>query len=154
MFQTSRAYPRATANRAVGGWLRLKLIGKFQQIPQDKANAGFYNFGTPKYGIAQYASPETKRTLELIGKIWRAQGEHPFGVGNITLMDGRAFDGHADHGEGRGVDIRPSGRTDGKSPLTTRIQPMTVKRRRNWSTCCGPRAAWSKSCLMIQRFMT
>jgi hypothetical protein len=80
----------------------------FVQLPQNPAGGGYYNYGTPGGGAAQYGLPDTTSLIQDIGKQWPGS---PFGVGNISLADGGKF-GHRSHIDGSNVDIRPM-RTDG-----------------------------------------
>lgn len=102
--------PKGNGDKS-GEWMaaaeRLRRVGKFEQFSQDVRDKGNFIYGTPKYGIAQYALPETLRAFEAVAKRWHDDGEIPFGVGNMSLLDGRPYDGHKDHGEGLSVDIRP-----------------------------------------------
>lgn len=89
-------------------------VARFKQLPQNVRGAGYYNYGKPINGAAQWALPETIQVIEEVAKRWRDEtGKPPFGVGNISLETGKPYDGHKDHGDGVGVDIRPV-RKDGK----------------------------------------
>lgn len=102
--------PKGNGDKS-GQWMaaaeRLRQIGKFEQFSQEVRDKGHFIYGTPRYGIAQYARSETIRELQKVSEMWRNRGEIPFGVGNMSLLDGRPYDGHTDHGEGLAVDIRP-----------------------------------------------
>ncbi|TAL04469.1 MAG: hypothetical protein EPO08_01270 [Rhodospirillaceae bacterium] len=84
------------------------------QLPQNLPNSGFYNYGTPGNGAAQYGLPATMGFLGAAGTQWNAERNVPFGVGNMSLSDGSPYDNHGpDHMNGTGIDIRPI-RNDGK----------------------------------------
>lgn len=117
--------PKGNGDKS-GRWMaaaqRLGLIGKFRQFPQDVRDKGNFIYGTPKYGLAQYALPETISVIQGVAKRWHDNGEIPFGVGNMSLLDGRPYDNHTDHGEGLSVDIRPV-RKDGRQVATSYKDP-------------------------------
>jgi len=80
----------------------------FWQLPQAGSNRGFYNYGTPDKGRAQYGSQPTVDAVMEAGSRWQATGAAPFGVGNMSQEDGLPYDGHKGHQmTGRDVDIRP-----------------------------------------------
>lgn len=94
-----------------------KRVARFKQLrqvgPKDP-DVGYYNYGTPINGAAQYALPEAIEVIEEVAKRWRDEtGKPPFGVGNISKKTGEPYDGHTNHGDGIGIDIRPV-RKDGK----------------------------------------
>ncbi|MHB1205001.1 MAG: hypothetical protein ACYCZX_05505 [Rhodospirillaceae bacterium] len=91
-------------------------VARFKQLRQlrpDDSSVGYYNYGTPIHGEAQWALPETLPVIEDVAKQWHDAGKPPFGVGNISLKTGEPYDRHKDHGDGIGIDIRPV-RKDGK----------------------------------------
>jgi penicillin-insensitive murein endopeptidase len=86
------------------------------QLPQNLPNSGYYNYGTPKNGAAQYGLPTAMSVIGAAGNQWQAMGNAPFGVGNMSLSDGTPYKPHAstgDHTKGTGIDLRPI-RTDGQ----------------------------------------
>lgn len=92
-------------------------VARFKQLRQLRpgdSSAGYYNYGTPIDGEAQWALPEAIEVIEEVAKRWRDEtGRPPFGVGNISKKTGEPYDGHTNHGDGVGIDIRPV-RKDGK----------------------------------------
>ncbi len=91
-------------------------VARFKQLrqlgPKDP-DVGYYNYGKPIHGAAQYALPEAIAVIEKVAKEWHDAGKLPFGVGNISLITGEPYDRHEGHGDGVGIDIRPV-RKDGK----------------------------------------
>jgi hypothetical protein len=86
------------------------------QLPQNLPKSGFYNYGTPGNGAAQYGTAATMGVIGEARSQWHASGAPPFGVGNMSLSDGSAYDKHSptgDHTTGLGADIRPI-RRDGR----------------------------------------
>lgn len=86
------------------------------QAPQNLPNSGFYNYGTPPNGEAQFGVPAAMYVIGAAGHAWNAAGRAPFGVGNMSKADLSAYDERnptSDHSKGTGIDIRPM-RTDGK----------------------------------------
>lgn len=113
---TAAANGRAgTASDATEG--HRQRVARFKQLRQlrpDDSSAGYYNYGTPINGEAQWALPEAIEVIEEVAKRWRDEtGKPPFGVGNISKKTGEPYDKHTDHGDGIGIDIRPV-RKDGK----------------------------------------
>ncbi|MBX7198717.1 MAG: hypothetical protein K1X51_05025 [Rhodospirillaceae bacterium] len=94
-----------------------RRVARFKQLRQLRpgdSSAGYYNYGTPIEGEAQWALPEAIEVIEDVAKRWRDEtGKPPFGVGNISLKTGKPYDRHKEHGDGVGIDIRPV-RKDGK----------------------------------------
>lgn len=75
--------------------------------------AGFYLYGKPGTGRAQYAAPTMLGFLHAVSLQWSRTQSVKFGVGDISLADGATFPPHAAHRNGMQVDIRPL-RIDGK----------------------------------------
>ncbi len=91
------------------------------QLPQNLPDSGFYNYGTPRDGAAQFGVPAAMYVVGAAGNAWKAAGHAPFGVGNMSKADLSPYDDRkstSDHSKGTGIDIRPM-RTDGK-PLGIR----------------------------------
>ena len=97
---------------------RVARFNQLRQLRPDDPDAGYYNWGTPVDGAAQWALPETIEVIEKVAKQWHDAGKPPFGVGNISLKTGKAYDKHTEHGDGTGIDIRPV-RKDGKQVSNT-----------------------------------
>lgn len=89
-------------------------------LPQSPGEAGYYTYGLPTNGLGQYTHPALMTTLFAVEQQWLAMDERKFGVGNISLADGRKFSGHDSHRSGLDVDIRPL-RRDGKQLPATRF---------------------------------
>lgn len=92
---------------------RVARFKQLRQVGPKDPDAGYYNYGKPIHGAAQYALPEVIQVIEEVAEEWHKAGKPPFGVGNISLKTGEPYDRHQGHGDGIGVDIRPV-RKDGK----------------------------------------
>jgi len=96
------------------------------QLPQNLPNSGFYNYGTPGNGAAQYGVPAAMGVVGAVGHARQAAGAPPFGVGNMSSSDGSPYDTRhiltGDHSKGTGIDIRPI-RHDGKQTGVTLNDP-------------------------------
>lgn len=68
-------------------------------------------------GRSQYAHPKLMSFMALVAARWSAHDTRKFGVGNISLPDGRRGD-HKTHLHGLDVDIRPM-RKDGRRMACT-----------------------------------
>jgi penicillin-insensitive murein endopeptidase len=82
-------------------------------IPQAYEGGGYYVYGSPDKGRAQFAHPRLISLITLIASQWAAIDTRKFGVGNISLANGRLHPPHKSHQNGLQVDIRPL-RLDGK----------------------------------------
>lgn len=98
--------------------------GPFTQLPQKpeagESGSGYYTYGTDETkrrgtgANGQYGRSKTMRVISSVaGRLANGLEETPFGVGNISLQDGRPFPPHGGHRDGLGIDIRPV-RTDKK----------------------------------------
>lgn len=76
-------------------------------LPQAPEDAGYYVYGTPDRGRAQYASPQLLSVIFYIEREWQAIDDRKFGIGNISIAGGLPYDGHRSHQKGIEVDIRP-----------------------------------------------
>lgn len=86
-------------------------------LPQAPEEAGYYVYGTPGAGAAQYAHPKLLSLILTVEREWQALEARKFGIGNISIANGLVFD-HASHMKGLEVDVRPL-RKDGKhAPVT------------------------------------
>ena len=85
----------------------------FFMLPQAPEGAGYYVYGTPGQGAGQYAHPALMTMLLFVESQWVGMDDRKFGVGNISLAGGGAFEPHRSHKKGLEVDIRPV-RKDGK----------------------------------------
>jgi hypothetical protein len=90
-------------------------------LPQAPEDAGYYVYGTPGRGAAQYAHPKMMTLIFAVEREWQALDGRKFGVGNISMADGVKFD-HATHRKGLEVDIRPL-RRDGEQLPVTYLSP-------------------------------
>lgn len=80
-------------------------------LPQAPEDAGYYVYGNvggvPGTGhLAQYAHPYLLSLIFAIEREWQAVDDRKFGIGNISLADGRKYE-HATHQKGIEMDIRP-----------------------------------------------
>jgi hypothetical protein len=86
-------------------------------LPQSPMESGYYTYGQlyhkPDKGAYQYAHPIMMTAILRVGLEWQAIDRRRFGVGNISLPDGRKPTDHASHRDGLQVDIRPL-RKDGR----------------------------------------
>jgi len=78
---------------------------KFFMLPQAPEGAGYYVYGTPAQGAAQYAHPAMMTLLLMVEREWALIDKRKFGIGNISVADG-AFFGHRSHRKGLEVDVR------------------------------------------------
>jgi penicillin-insensitive murein endopeptidase len=85
---------------------------KFFVMPQGYEGGGYYVYGTPGDGNAQFSSPKLISLVTQIASAWAAQDSRKFGVGNVSRAGGGATD-HETHRSGLEVDIRPL-RKDGR----------------------------------------
>ncbi|MEO5934859.1 MAG: penicillin-insensitive murein endopeptidase [Duganella sp.] len=76
-------------------------------LPQTPEDAGYYVYGTPDRGRAQYASPRLLSVIFHIEREWQAIDDRKFGIGNISIAGGLPYDEHRSHQKGVEVDIRP-----------------------------------------------
>ena len=76
-------------------------------LPQTPEDAGYYVYGTPDRGRAQYASPRLLSVIFYIEREWQAIDDRKFGIGNISIAGGLPYDEHRSHQKGIEVDIRP-----------------------------------------------
>ncbi|HWW73377.1 MAG TPA: penicillin-insensitive murein endopeptidase [Duganella sp.] len=76
-------------------------------LPQAPEDAGYYVYGTPDRGRAQYASPRLLSVIFYIEREWQAIDDRKFGIGNISIAGGLPYDEHRSHQKGIEVDIRP-----------------------------------------------
>jgi hypothetical protein len=95
----------------------------FTQLPQKpeagESGSGYYTYGTvPKWERGttadhQWGTPGAMQVITSVaGQLANGKTPTPFGVGNISLSDGRPTD-HAGHRLGDEIDVRPA-RADGK----------------------------------------
>jgi penicillin-insensitive murein endopeptidase len=82
-------------------------------LPQAPEGAGYYVYGTPGQGGGQYAHPFMMTMLLFVETQWVAMDSRKFGIGNISLAGGGAYEPHRSHKKGLEVDVRPV-RKDGK----------------------------------------
>lgn len=90
-------------------------------LPQAPEQAGYYVYGTPTRGKAQYAHPSMLTLILAVEREWARTETRKFGVGNISV-DGGAFFGHKSHRKGLEVDCRPV-RKDGRHVPVTYDSP-------------------------------
>ena len=82
-------------------------------VPQAPEGAGYYVYGTPGQGAGQYAHPAMMTMLLFVESRWASMDRRKFGIGNISLAGGGAYEPHRSHKTGLEVDVRPV-RKDGK----------------------------------------
>ena len=85
----------------------------FFMLPQGYEGGGYYVYGTPERGAAQYAHPSMMSLILSVAGRWSYHDWRKFGVGNMSLANGAVFDDHRGHRSGLEVDVRPV-RKDGK----------------------------------------
>jgi len=93
-------------------------------LPQAPEDAGYYVYGNvggvPGTGhLAQYAHPFLLSVIFCIERTWQAMDDRKFGIGNISLAEGRKYE-HATHQKGLEMDIRPI-RTDKLTGQAARV---------------------------------
>lgn len=93
----------------------------FFMLPQAPEGAGYYAYGTPTRGAAQYAHPTMMTLLLMVEREWALIERRKFGVGNISIAGGLDF-GHKSHRKGLEVDVRPL-RKDGLHQPVTYLSP-------------------------------
>lgn len=81
-------------------------------LPQAPEDAGYYVYGNvdnvPGTGhLAQYAHSALLTVIFHIEREWQAICDRKFGIGNISIAGGLAYDGHATHQLGIEMDCRP-----------------------------------------------
>lgn len=79
---------------------------RFFMLPQAPEDAGYYVYGTPGDGAAQYAHPAMMTLPRMVEREWALIDNRKFGVGNISIAGGGDF-GHKSHRKGLEVDVRP-----------------------------------------------
>lgn len=86
-------------------------------LPQAPMESGYYTYGQlyqkPDKGAYQYAHPIMMTAILRVGLEWHAIDKRRFGVGNISLPDGRRIRDHRSHIDGLQVDVRAL-RKDGR----------------------------------------
>ena len=90
-------------------------------LPQAPEQAGYYVYGTPSRGSAQYAHPVMMTLLLAVEREWAQIETRKFGVGDISVAGGRYF-GHQSHRKGLEVDCRPL-RKDGRHLPVAYLSP-------------------------------
>jgi len=90
-------------------------------LPQAPEDAGYYVYGTPRFGAGQYGHPALFSMLFWVEREWQAVDARKFGVGNISLADGPKYGKHHSHVDGLQVDVRAI-RFDGEQCNVTRFQ--------------------------------
>ena len=75
-------------------------------LPQAPEEAGYYVYGRPSHGVFQYAHPAMMSVILLLSQQWQAFDKRKFGIGNISLADGKANRDHGTHRSGLEVDVR------------------------------------------------
>jgi penicillin-insensitive murein endopeptidase len=93
-------------------------------LPQAPEDAGYYVYGTPDRGRAQYAHAGLLSVIFYIEREWQAIDDRKFGIGNISIAGGLPYDDHRSHQKGIEVDIRPvrKDKLVGQSARLTRFE--------------------------------
>lgn len=86
---------------------------KFFMLPQGFEGGGYYTYGTPDNGRSQYAHPRLISLVNVVSIAWCEICAVKFGIGNISLADGKRHADHATHRSGLEMDVRPL-RKDGR----------------------------------------
>jgi murein endopeptidase len=81
-------------------------------LPQAPEDAGYYVYGNvhnvPGTGhLAQYAHPNLLTMIFHVEREWQAICDRKFGIGNISIDGGFAYDKHQTHKKGIEMDCRP-----------------------------------------------
>lgn len=89
-----------------------KDVRGYFMLPQAPEDAGYYVYGNvggkPNTGEqAQYAHPALLTLIFSVERAWQAKDERKFGIGNISIAGGLAYDKHHSHKLGIEMDIRP-----------------------------------------------
>lgn len=84
----------------------------YYMLPQAPEDAGYYVYGTlhgiPGTGqLAQHAHPNLLTVIFQIERAWQAICDRKFGIGNISIDGGHAYDNHKSHQRGIEMDCRP-----------------------------------------------
>jgi len=84
----------------------------YVMLPQAPEDAGYYVYGTlhdvPGSGhLAQYAHANLLTLIFQIERAWQAMCDRKFGIGNISIDGGGAYDNHQSHQKGIEMDCRP-----------------------------------------------
>jgi murein endopeptidase len=80
-------------------------------LPQAPEDAGYYVYGnvggvSGTGPLAQYAHPDMLSVIFWVEREWQAIDNRKFGIGNISVANGRKYDHHT-HMKGIEMDIRP-----------------------------------------------
>ncbi|TFW23900.1 hypothetical protein E4L96_06385 [Massilia arenosa] len=86
-------------------------------LPQAPEDSGYYVYGTPGSGAAQYAHPRLLTLLLKVEREWQAVDTRKFGIGNISVANGLPF-GHDSHKSGLEVDVRPLRKDGARAPVS------------------------------------
>ncbi|MBU0747385.1 MAG: penicillin-insensitive murein endopeptidase [Gammaproteobacteria bacterium] len=86
-------------------------------LPQMPEESGYYTYGTPPGGRAQYARVQMLNFIFKLEHGWSMIEERKIGIGNISLAQGKQFPPHRSHRSGLEVDIRPIRKDGSKRPV-------------------------------------
>lgn len=91
-------------------------------LPQSPMDSGYYVYGKldrkPAKGAWQYAHPTMMTAILRVGLEWQAIDRRRFGVGDISLPEGRRHQDHKSHMDGLQVDVRPLRKDGLELPVT------------------------------------
>ena len=100
-------------------------------LPQAPEGAGYYVYGNlhrmPSSGhMAQYAHPSLLSLIFYIERERQAIDDRKFGIGNISIAEGLAYDKHVSHRKGIEMDLRPLRRDklEGQSARVSRFDDV------------------------------
>jgi murein endopeptidase len=94
----------------------------FFVLPQSYEGIGYYTYGRPGGGVAQYAHPHTLTVLFQIASTWSGIDKRRFGIGDISLANGVVHRPHRSHRSGLEVDIRAIRKDGRRQPCNWRSQ--------------------------------
>lgn len=95
----------------------------FHMVPQRPEQVGYYTYGTPGHGAAQFAHPKLMSVICRTEWLWQAADERMIGIGNISTAGGARMPDHRSHRSGLDVDVRPL-RRDGMNLRVTRFDKL------------------------------
>lgn len=95
----------------------------FHMLPQGPEQVGWYTYGTPGGGAAQFAHPKLLSLICRVESLWQTEDGRKLGIGNISVAGGTKMRDHRSHRSGLDVDVRPL-RRDGKNMRVTRFDKL------------------------------
>ena len=95
----------------------------FHMLLQGPEQVGYYTYGTPGGGAAQFAHPKLLSLICRVESLWQAEDGRKLGIGNISVAGGTKMRDHRSHRSGLDVDVRPL-RRDRKNMRVTRFDKL------------------------------